>query len=160
MKHLYTIGIVTLLGCSALTIDGVASAKKMAPVQKGSTNMPEKITTPSGLAYAIIKEGNGASTPATGKRVTVHYTGWLDKDGKAYGEPFDSSHNRRQPFSFTIGVGQVIKGWDEGVMGMKEGEIRRLYIPANLGYGARGAGAAIPPNAALIFEVELIKAEA
>ncbi len=105
----------------------------------------------SGLEYEIIKEGIGAS-PKRGQQVTVHYTGTLEN-----GTKFDSSVDRGQPFTFTIGVGQVIKGWDEGVMAMKVGEKRRLIIPANLGYGARGAGRLIPPHATLIFEVELLK---
>jgi len=111
--------------------------------------------TDSGLQYEIIKEGSGAS-PAKGQKVTVHYTGWLDADGKP-GAQFDSSVDRGTPFSFTIGMGQVIKGWDEGVMGMKIGEKRRLIIPADLGYGSRGAGARIPGGATLIFDVELLE---
>jgi FKBP-type peptidyl-prolyl cis-trans isomerase FkpA len=111
----------------------------------------------SGLEYEILEEGTGAS-PQKGNLVTVHYTGWLNDNGQA-GKQFDSSHNRHQPFQFYIGMGQVIKGWDEGVMGMKIGEKRRLYIPAALGYGARGAGAVIPGNADLIFDVELIKVD-
>lgn len=111
--------------------------------------------TASGLEYEIIQEGSGAS-PKPGSMVTVHYTGWLDKDGQPSGQPFDSSHNRRQPFTFQIGVGMVIQGWDIGVMDMKIGEKRRIYIPAELGYGKRGAGNVIPANADLIFDVELI----
>lgn len=120
----------------------------------GSSRM-QRIKTSSGLEYEIIQEGAGES-PKPGSMVTVHYTGWLNKNGQPSGQPFDSSHNRRQPFTFQIGVGMVIKGWDEGVMTMKIGEKRRLYIPSSLGYGARGAGAVIPANADLIFDVELI----
>ena len=107
-------------------------------------------TTPSGLKFVDEVEGTGAS-PETGQTVTVHYTGTLT-DGKK----FDSSKDRNEPFSFTIGVGQVIKGWDEGVASMKIGGKRKLTIPADLGYGSRGAGGVIPPNATLLFDVELI----
>jgi peptidylprolyl isomerase len=111
-------------------------------------------TTPSGLQYTDAKEGTGAS-PKTGQTCVMHYTGWLYKDG-AKGAKFDSSVDRGQPFEFTIGVGQVIKGWDEGVSTMKVGGKRTLIIPAALGYGARGAGGVIPPNATLMFDVELL----
>ena len=110
----------------------------------------DKVTTASGLAYIDEKMGDGAS-PQKGKKVTVHYTGTLT-DGKK----FDSSRDRGQPFKFVIGVGQVIAGWDEGVMSMKVGGRRKLIIPASLGYGARGAGGVIPPNAELHFDVELL----
>lgn len=113
------------------------------------------ITTPSGLQFEDTTVGSGAEAVA-GKQVSVHYTGWLYNDGKA-GKKFDSSKDRGQPFSFALGRGQVIQGWDEGVQGMKVGGTRRLVIPADLGYGARGAGGAIPPNATLLFEVELLR---
>ena len=99
--------------------------------------------------------GTGA-TAELGDRVDVHYTGWIYEDGQKMGEPFDSSHNRNQTFGFQVGAGQVIKGWDQGVPGMKIGGKRTLIIPPVLGYGERGAGAAIPPNSTLIFEVELV----
>ncbi len=108
------------------------------------------VTTPSGLKYDDLKVGTGPEAKA-GQAVSVHYTGWLT-DGKK----FDSSKDRGQPFQFALGAGQVIKGWDEGVQGMKVGGKRKLTIPAGLGYGARGAGNVIPPNATLIFEVELL----
>ena len=111
-------------------------------------------TTPSGLQYQDTTPGTGAEAKA-GQQVRVHYTGWLYNDGKQ-GAKFDSSKDRGQPFSFALGGGQVIKGWDEGVQGMKVGGTRRLVIPAALGYGARGAGGVIPPNATLLFEVELL----
>ncbi len=110
------------------------------------------ITTESGLQYVDLVEGTGES-PTIGKMVTVHYTGTLTD-----GSQFDSSRDRGQPFKFKIGVGQVIKGWDEGVATMKEGGRRKLIIPSDLGYGSRGAGGVIPPNATLIFDVELLKA--
>jgi len=106
--------------------------------------------TPSGLKYVDEVVGTGVS-PQKGKRVTVHYTGTLTN-----GQKFDSSRDRGKPFSFTIGVGQVIAGWDEGVLSMKVGGKRKLMIPAKLGYGARGAGGVIPPNADLNFDVELL----
>jgi FKBP-type peptidyl-prolyl cis-trans isomerase FkpA len=107
-------------------------------------------TTASGLVIDEITEGAGA-TAAAGQRVTVHYTGWLTD-----GRKFDSSKDRNDPFVFALGRGQVIKGWDEGVQGMRVGGVRKLTIPAALGYGARGAGGVIPPNATLVFEVELL----
>ncbi|MEW6646322.1 MAG: FKBP-type peptidyl-prolyl cis-trans isomerase [Pseudomonadota bacterium] len=111
--------------------------------------MTAKITD-SGLKYEDLVEGNG-ETAQTGQMVTVHYTGWLEN-----GQKFDSSKDRNDPFRFKLGAGQVIRGWDEGVAGMKIGGTRKLTIPANLGYGSRGAGGVIPPNATLIFDVELL----
>jgi peptidylprolyl isomerase len=112
------------------------------------------VTTASGLGYVEIVEGAGAQ-PETGDNVSVHYTGWLES-----GRKFDSSHDRGQPLVFPIGRGRVIKGWDEGVGSMKVGGKRKLIIPASLGYGAAGAGGVIPPNATLIFEVELVAVDA
>jgi len=109
-----------------------------------------EVTTSSGLKYDDLTVGTGAEAKA-GQTVSVHYTGWLT-DGKK----FDSSVDRKQPFEFPLGMGRVIKGWDEGVQGMKIGGKRKLTIPPGLGYGARGAGGAIPPNATLIFDVELL----
>ena len=135
-----------LLG--ALIMTALATAAPAAD----ATAADKQVTTASGLKYTDVKVGSGAS-PVKGKNVTVHYTGTLEN-----GKKFDSSVDRNQPFSFVIGVGQVIRGWDEGVMGMKIGGKRKLVIPANLGYGARGAGGVIPPNATLLFDVELISA--
>ena len=112
------------------------------------------ITTPSGLQYDDTVVGTGATATA-GQRVKVHYTGWLWQNGQQGGK-FDSSKDRGQPFSFRLGGGEVIGGWDEGVQGMQVGGTRVLIIPPALGYGARGAGGVIPPNATLKFEVELL----
>jgi len=113
-------------------------------------DMAKAVTTDSGLKYIDITEGDG-TIPEVGQTVTVHYTGVLEN-----GKKFDSSRDRNQPFSFKIGVGQVIKGWDEGVGTMSVGGQRQLIIPPDLGYGSRGAGGVIPPNATLIFDVELL----
>ena len=113
-------------------------------------DMSKAVTTPSGLKYVDTVKGTGAS-PSYGKVVTVHYTGRLSD-----GTKFDSSVDRGQPFSFIIGTGQVIKGWDEGVMTMKVGGKRTLIIPPQLGYGERGFGNVIPPNSDLLFDVELL----
>ena len=111
------------------------------------------VTTASGLMIEELAVGDGA-VAKSGDQVTVHYTGWLTNGSK-----FDSSHDRRDPFSFSLGRGNVIAGWDEGVAGMKVGGKRKLTIPPGLGYGARGAGGVIPPNATLVFEVELLSVD-
>ncbi len=121
---------------------------------KPNTSAPTKVegpgyTTASGLTYWDIKKGTG-DIATIGHKVTVHYTGWLEN-----GKKFDSSVDRGEPFVFPLGAGRVIKGWDEGVAGMKVGGKRQLRIPANLGYGSRGVGP-IPPNSTLIFDVELL----
>jgi FKBP-type peptidyl-prolyl cis-trans isomerase len=125
-----------------------------AAVANATTPGAKVITTASGLKYEDSKVGTGAEAKA-GQLASVHYTGWLWVDGKR-GNKFDSSKDRGQPFDFPLGGGRVIKGWDEGVQGMKIGGTRILTIPPELGYGARGAGGAIPPNATLQFEVELL----
>ncbi|MFO1271582.1 MAG: FKBP-type peptidyl-prolyl cis-trans isomerase [Rubrivivax sp.] len=114
-------------------------------------------TLPSGLQYEDTVAGSGAEATA-GQNVRVHYTGWLHDPQAANqrGRKFDSSKDRGQPFAFPLGAGHVIRGWDEGVQGMKVGGTRVLTIPSELGYGARGAGGVIPPNATLVFEVELL----
>ena len=127
----------------------------LAQAKKADTSAPTKVKgepvqTPSGLQYCDIKVVTGA-TAAAGQQVTVHYTGWLTN-----GKKFDSSVDSGRPFPFTIGAGQVIKGWDEGVAGMKIGGKRQLKIPPQLAYGERGYPGAIPPNATLIFDVELL----
>jgi FKBP-type peptidyl-prolyl cis-trans isomerase len=135
----------------SLLVFMIASCSKSEPAKSGPpevTGTPQK--TASGLQYWDVVTGAG-QTAVAGKMVQVHYTGWLT-DGKK----FDSSLDRGQPFQFILGVGQVIRGWDEGVAGMKVGGKRRLRVPPELGYGARGAGADIPPNATLIFDVELL----
>ena len=132
-----------LLTTGALLLAMTAAASAASPV-----------TTPSGLKYTDEQVGTGAQ-PTAGQNVSVHYTGWLDQGGQK-GKKFDSSRDRGQPFSFPLGQGQVIQGWDEGVASMKVGGKRTLVIPAALGYGARGAGGVIPPNATLIFDVELL----
>lgn len=128
-----------------------AEAPSLAPTSSPAQESQIVITTPSGLKYVDLVEGTGA-TPQPGQTVVVHYTGTLED-----GTKFDSSRDRGQPFKFRIGVGQVIKGWDEGVGTMRVGGRRQLTIPAALGYGERGAGGVIPPNATLLFDVELLK---
>lgn len=137
-----------LIALAAVMIGAATTAnseekKKMADVQ----------TTESGLQYVVIEEGTGAQAVA-GKKVKVHYTGKLED-----GTEFDSSVKRGQPIEFTLGAGQVIKGWDEGIALMKVGDKRQLIIPPQLGYGAAGAGNVIPPNATIIFDVELVDVE-
>lgn len=150
MNRYVLLGFVILLGIGLVV---AACAKKETQNQTASTTTAAggtTITTASGLQYVILNQGNGAVATA-GHNVSVHYTGWLTN-----GTKFDSSVDRGQPFQFPLGAGQVIKGWDEGVAGMKVGEKRKLIIPSNLGYGERGAGNLIPPNSNLIFDVELL----
>lgn len=147
----------TLLASTmALTLGAAPVADTLQKAKKAAAPTKEKkmITTPSGLQYTDTVEGSGTS-PVKGKTCVMHYTGWL-WDGKAKGAKFDSSVDHGKPFEFSIGVGQVIKGWDEGVLTMKVGGKRTLIIPSALGYGSRGAGGVIPPNATLCFEVELL----
>jgi len=131
---------VTTLGPIAMTDDAFAQGKP--------------VTTPSGLQMTDTQVGTGAQ-PKQGQTAVVHYTGWLYDKGQK-GKKFDSSADRGQPFEFPVGAGRVIKGWDEGVASMKVGGKRTLVIPPQLGYGERGAGGVIPPNATLIFDVELL----
>jgi len=136
---------LAVLGTSVFAADTVSVA----------ANTKALIKTVSGLQYAELKLGAGAVATA-GAKASVHYTGWLQNPDGSAGKKFDSSKDRGNPFVFALGNGQVIKGWDEGVQGMKIGGVRKMIIPSSLGYGTRGAGGIIPPNANLIFEVELL----
>jgi FKBP-type peptidyl-prolyl cis-trans isomerase FkpA len=158
MKKLFA-GAASLLLLAVMPVwsqDSTTTPAAQTPTVQAKDNMkkttkePKTITTASGLKYQVLKKGKGAVAKA-GQTVTVHYTGWLTD-----GTKFDSSVDRGQPFTFNLGAGQVIKGWDEGVAGMKVGEKRKLTIPPDLGYGPQGAGNVIPPNATLIFDVELL----
>lgn len=143
-----------LLSRRALAAFVLAAAMIAGQTLSGTARAANEVTTPSGLRYVDVKTGSGATAKA-GQTAVVHYTGWLYEGGKK-GAKFDSSRDRGQPFAFPLGAGRVIRGWDEGVAGMKVGGQRTLIIPPELGYGARGAGGVIPPNATLIFDVELV----
>jgi FKBP-type peptidyl-prolyl cis-trans isomerase FkpA len=134
----------------AAFVSACGNSASQSTTQPASASSAKEVTMQDGLKYTDDQVGTGAVAQA-GKTVVVHYTGWL-----LDGTKFDSSKDRNQPFSFPLGSGQVIKGWDEGVAGMKVGGKRTLVIPPELGYGARGAGGVIPPNATLKFEVELL----
>ena len=137
---------------AALVLVSLTAPSSTIPAAQGA---PGKMTElANGLKYTDTNVGTGAEA-TKGRKVSVHYTGWLYNNG-AKGAKFDSSLDRGQPFAFGLGAGQVIRGWDEGVAGMKVGGKRTLIIPPDLGYGARGAGGAIPPNATLMFDVELL----
>jgi len=145
----------TALAVALVAAPAPADEPKTTDAQAAKKSESKMTKTPSGLQYEDVKVGTGAS-PQKGQTCVMHYTGWLWEDG-AKGKKFDSSVDRGKPFSFVIGQGQVIKGWDEGVATMKVGGKRTLLIPPDLGYGSRGAGGVIPPNATLIFEVELLE---
>ena len=144
MKRLSILTIIVLVAFTWILQGG----NIMAASEKESN--AQEVTTPSGLKYVDQVVGTG-DVAVAGKTASVHYTGWLEN-----GKKFDSSVDRGQPFSFPLGAGRVIKGWDEGVQGMKVGGKRKLTIPSELGYGSRGAGGVIPANATLIFDVELL----
>ena len=145
---------VLLAIMSALAIAMIGGVSGFVSTTASAQTAGKTMTTASGLQIIDSKVGTGAS-PASGQTCVMHYTGWLYQNG-AKGAKFDSSLDRGAPFEFQIGMGQVIKGWDEGVASMKVGGKRTLIIPPDLGYGARGAGGVIPPNATLIFDVELL----
>ena len=137
-----------------LFVSAILLAFAAVPLVSQGAQAAGEVTTPSGLRIIDIKPGTGP-VPHAGQTVTVNYTGWLFVDGKK-GKKFDSSVDRNEPFSFTLGQGQVIKGWDEGLATMHVGGKRTLIIPPDLGYGASGAGGVIPPGATLIFDVDLL----
>ena len=149
MKKTLWLAPAAMVGLGVLCIVLVSSAADDKTEGKA-------VTTDSGLKYQDTKVGDGQTAKA-GDVVEVHYTGWLTNDGATKGKKFDSSLDRGKPFSFKLGQGRVIKGWDEGVAGMKVGGKRTLVIPSELGYGKEGAGDDIPPNATLLFEVELLR---
>jgi len=143
-----------VVATSALAVLAALGAFALTATPSSAQTQGNTMTTASGLQITDTKAGSGA-TPKTGQTCVMHYTGWLYENG-AKGAKFDSSLDRGEPFEFQIGMGQVIKGWDEGVASMQVGGKRTLIIPPQLGYGARGAGGVIPPNATLIFDVELL----
>jgi FKBP-type peptidyl-prolyl cis-trans isomerase len=175
MRYALSLGAVLMLngcGCDCLGDESMKNKKEMTSCCGGCESTVEKkvaaeqapatsdhVKADSGLEYTILTAGaSDAPVAKKGQLVAVHYTGWLDENGKQ-GEKFDSSVDRGEPFVFPLGAGWVIKGWDQGVQGMKIGEKRRLVIPAHLGYGSRGAPPVIKPNATLIFDVELLQVQ-
>jgi peptidylprolyl isomerase len=150
MRVLSAAGLIATCAAFALAIIGSTIMSDPSTAQSAA----KPVTTSSGLQIIDTTPGTGAS-PRQGQTAVVHYTGWLYENG-AKGKKFDSSVDRGQPFEFPVGQGRVIKGWDEGVASMKLGGKRTLIVPAQLGYGARGAGGVIPPNATLMFDVALL----
>lgn len=157
MTNITRNSIVLTIICMFLACTPAQQKKSSTEKQDHKEILSSKTTTASGLTKEILKPAPvNAQGLQAGQRVKVHYTGWLDNQGIA-GKKFDSSVDRGTPFIFTVGIGEVIKGWDEGVLGMKIGEKSRFTIPSDLAYGQKGAGnGLIPPNAKLIFEVELL----
>ena len=145
----------SLVRASIVALTWVFITNSHAEVKKVENAKVSETKTASGLRYRDEKVGTGVKAEK-GKIVVVHYTGWLDEGGKP-GKKFDSSRDRNEPFDFPLGMGRVIAGWDEGVAGMAIGGRRTLIIPSELGYGTQGAGSVIPPNATLIFDVELLE---
>src|SRR5215204_7046668 len=144
----------TIIRTAVAAVAAAVSTPIATQLASAQTAGKKAMTTASGLQIIDSKEGTGAA-PKPGQTCVMHYTGWLYENGQK-GKKFDSSVDRNEPFDFPIGQGRVIKGWDEGVASMKVGGKRTLIIPPALGYGARGAGGVIPPNATLIFDVELL----
>ncbi len=151
MKRTASVLLTAITAVALAALPAFADEPARSGAKEGKSKMQR---SPSGLQYEDVKVGTGAQ-PRKGQTCVMHYTGWLWENG-AKGKKFDSSVDRGQPFEFPLGQGMVIKGWDEGVATMKVGGKRNLLIPPSLGYGARGAGGVIPPNATLFFEVELL----
>jgi peptidylprolyl isomerase len=149
-RRLALVAVAAMTGAAAVA----ASADQATPAAGGPPPLPAMVlwhSSPSGLKYAEIVVGKGPP-PENGQTVVVHFTGWLEN-----GAPFDDSRMRGKPFGFPLGSGQVIRGWDEGVRGMRVGGKRRLLVPPQLGYGSRGLGGVVPPNATLTFDIELLQ---
>lgn len=151
----FVLRALTILTALAIAPLVTAQPSDAAAASAPSPTAAQRVKTQSGLQYEDIKTGTG-DVARSGHLVTVHYTGWLKSRDGSTGRKFDSSRDSNQPFTFRLGSGQVIQGWDEGVQGMRVGGIRKLVIPSYLGYGPRGAPPDIPPNATLVFEVELL----
>lgn len=150
-------GVLIAIAPAAFAQSSAGGAAAVTPANPGLVVAPpvERVKTASGLQYEDVRVGTGPEARA-GNRVTVHYTGWLKSRDGSTGRKFDSSRDHDEPFQFQLGGGQVIEGWDEGVQGMRVGGMRKLIVPSRLGYGAKGAGDSIPPNATLLFDVELL----
>lgn len=142
--------VITVIISGLIIVGGYSVYAKKDQTPSG------KVKTTSGLEYEVVTAPAADAVQCkSGDVVTVHYSGWLNDNGQP-GAPFDSSYNRNKPFEFVVGYGMVIAGWEESILAMKKGEKRRVYIPSRLGYGAQGAGKAIPPHADLIFDIEII----